>query len=191
MGKMLAEVVTSEDYQGSLEQLKKSIHKEDERLALFSYYHERVLPDSVSRERFHELLSDSGMLAHVQRGLLFPGEKRETLRGNIKRLMQIDYLRDALSWKENPRREQILSAVKDMILEDNFLPEYGEDMRVSLAANKMELYELLYAQDPKRAEALVTEARGSRLEALMTHLAERNQRLVAQEGALGLSATRK
>lgn len=142
----------------------------DRPLAAFKYYHHRPLLDEASKARYHTLLSDPAVFASVKHDLLYPEETKVDLAGNIKRLMKIDYLREALEWKENPERATLIALVAELILTDNLPPGMAMDMRLSLSGNKRELYELLYEIAPDRARATLQAAQGTRLQKLIAYI---------------------
>ncbi|MFE8598787.1 hypothetical protein [Archangium violaceum] len=170
--------------------VKQKIFKTEPRLAQFDYFREHVLLDSNGRKDYQVLLADRSMYEQTRSALSHPGDDKDSMESNVKRLMRIDYLREALSWKENPERPHLLSTLEGIILEDSFEPGMGPEVKRSLAATKFELFELLYKQDPERARALVGSARGTRLEKLMEYIATRTQRIVAKEQDLSLQAKR-
>jgi hypothetical protein len=164
---------TSDDWDDNvLGDLLRNIVDEDKNLGTFLYYYEHVLLDSESRKQYDKLLSDEQMYAEIKHDLLYPGETQETLQGNVKRMLKIDYLHEALEWDENPSRDALLDTIEQILLEDNFTDELGTDMRLSLATNKMELYALLFDKAPARAAGVVEGAKGTRLEALIDFIAD-------------------
>ncbi|HYO74515.1 MAG TPA: hypothetical protein VEU33_51420 [Archangium sp.] len=171
--------------------MKQKLFKTEPKLAQFDYFREHVLLDSNGRKDYQALLADRTMYEQTRHALLHPeAAQQDSMPANVKRLMQIDYLREALAWKENPERPQLLTEVERIILEDAFGPEMAPDVKRSLAATKFELFELLYRQEPERAQALVVAARGTRLEKLLEYVATRSQRIVAKEKELSLQAQR-
>ena len=142
----------------------------DPQLAAFKRYHRRPLLDEASKTRYRELLSDPAVLASVKHDLLYPEETKANQAGDIKRLMKIDYLREALEWKGNPARGALIALVAELIVTDNFPPAMGMDMRLSLSGNKRELYALLYEVAPDRAKSTLRASRGTRLEQLLAYI---------------------
>lgn len=168
----LVEELADDDYEDNpIGDVLHRILANDRQLDAFMYYHNRPLLDDASAAKFHELLSDPATFAAVKHDLLYPEETRAEEAGNIKRLMKIDYLRDALEWKENPRRGELVALVSEIILTDNYPAEMTMDMRVSLSGNKMELYQLLYEIAPDQASAALLASRGTRLEPMIAHIA--------------------
>jgi len=162
----------SDDYDDNpMANVLRPILANDVQLDTFMYYHNRPLLDEASKAHYHEFLSDPAMLAVVKHDLLYPEETKVDAAGNIKRLMKIDYLREAVEWQENPARGEIISQVADMLQTDNYPAGMGMDMRLSLSGNKMELYELLSDVAPDQAAALLQSSKGTRLEPLLAYIA--------------------
>jgi hypothetical protein len=141
----------------------------DHQLNMFMYYYNRPLLDEADREKYHQLLSDRSVYAGVEHDLLYPEETKADQASNIKRLMKIDFVREALEWKDNPQRGELIAMVKDMLLTDNYPPAMGMDMRLSLSGNKMELYEMLDDMVPDQAAAALKASRGTRLEKMFDY----------------------
>ena len=171
-GPQLADEASADEYEDNpIGDILHRILANDRQLDAFMYYHHRPLLDPAAIVKFHELLSDQATFAAVKHDLLYPEETKVDQAGNIKRLMKIDYLRDALEWKENPRRDELIGLVSEIILTDNYPAGMGMDMRLSLSGNKMELYALLSEIAPDRASAALQAAKGTRLEAMVAYIA--------------------
>lgn len=178
------------EFTTSTDLVKQQIFKTEPKLASFDRFRQHVLLDSRGRGEYQALLADKEMYEQTRQALLHPTDAKDSMESNTRRLMQIDYLREALSWRENPERRHLLSAVEGIILEDSFGPMMPPDVKRSVAATKMELYEILYEQEPKKARALVEAARRTRLEGMLEYIAARNERRVAKERELSLQAQR-
>jgi hypothetical protein len=162
----------SDDYDDNpMANILRPLLANDVQLDTFMYYHNRPLLDKAGTAHYHEFLSDPAMLAAVKHDLLYPEETKVDVSGNIKRLMKIDYLREAVEWQDNPARGEIISQVGNMLLTDNYPDGMGMDMRLSLSGNKMELYELLSEVAPDQAAALLQSSKGTRLENLLGYIA--------------------
>jgi hypothetical protein len=168
--------------------VKAKIFKTEPELARFDYFREHVLLDSNGRKDYEALLADTRMYEQLRRALGSSTEAEETLESSFKRLMRIDYLREALAWRQNPARTQLVSTVEGIILENSFAPELSPGARRSMAATRMELYEIFADQEPARALALAEAARGTPLEKLVQYIAARNQRRLVKERELSLQA---
>ncbi|HYH99726.1 hypothetical protein [Hyalangium sp.] len=168
--------------------MKAKIFKTEPELARFDYFREHVLLDSNGRKDYEALLADTQVYEQLRRTLGSSTEAEESLDSSIKRLMRIDYLREALAWRQNPAREQLVSTVEAILLERSFSPELSLNARRSMAATRMELYEIFADHEPERASALVEAAKGTSLEKLLQYLAAHNQRRLVKEQALSLQA---
>src|SRR3954471_5620389 len=147
----------------------------DQQLHAFKAFYDRPLLDEDSLKQYHALLSDPATLAAVQHDLLYPEETKADQASSIKRLMKIDYLHEALDWKDNPQHALVLGVVSNVILTDNYPPDMAMDMRVSLSGNKQELFQLLDEYEPAKAKALLEAAKGTRLEAMVAWIASSNE----------------
>lgn len=167
---------------------KQRLFKVDPELAQFDAFREQVLQDADSKAEYHKLLSDKSLMKRIQEDLLHPRYEKDTMETNVKRLMEIDYLREALSWKDNPARAELVSTVAGIITEDTFTSSMPRDVKRSLAATKMELFQILSGHDPALLADLIRTAKGSRLEAMMQYFADANQRRIDKERELSLQA---
>jgi hypothetical protein len=160
-----------DDYEDNpLGDVLRRVLSNDPQLVAFKHYHNRPLLDEASKQRYREILSDPTVFDVVKHDLLYPDETKADQAESIKRLMKIDYLREALEWKENPMRSTLIALVSELILTDNFPSGMGMDMRISLSGNKRELYELLYEVAPDQANATVQASKGTRLEKLIAYI---------------------
>ena len=168
-----AEPSQPDDYEEGhpLADVMHKILANDHQLNTFMYYYNRPLLGEADRAKYHQLLSDRAVLASVEHDLLYPEETKIDKAGNIKRLMKIDFLREALEWKDNPQRAEIIALVKEMLLTDNYPADMTMDMRLSLSGNKMELFELLDQIAPDQASAVLQASKGTRLEKLFAYIA--------------------
>lgn len=174
------------EFTTSTDILKQQLFKTDPRLGEFDSFREHVLPDAATREAYRKLLSDEEMIADVTEDLLHPKDLKDTMSTNVKRLMQIDYLRESLAWKENPKREKVMASVEGIIGEDSFAAGMPADVKRSLAATKMELFEIFSGHDAERTASLVVKAKGTRQEKLVQYFAETNERRIAKERELSI-----
>ena len=146
----------------------------DPQLRTFKSFYDRPLLDAESLKQYHALLSDPATLAAVEHDLLYPEEAKADQASSIKRLMKIDYLHEALDWKENPQHALVVSVVTETVLTDNYPPDMAMDMRVSLSGNKRELFQLLDEYEPDQAKLALAAAKGTRLEAMVAWIARSN-----------------
>ncbi|HEX8115243.1 MAG TPA: hypothetical protein VF516_46265 [Kofleriaceae bacterium] len=152
------------------------ILEQDEKLALFMNYHKTVLLDTQRRDEYHKLLSDPDMMAAMAEGLTTPGSGEVSQEEYYHRLMQVDYFAAALTWKDNPQRQEVISLTGELIAKDNFTGDQNDARRQMLGGLKMELYRLLYEQDAGKTQQLVAQAKGTRMEPLVRWMAEEELR---------------
>lgn len=167
---------------------KQRLFKTDPELAQFDAFREQVLQDAESKAEYHKLLSDKELMQRMHDDLLHPKYERDTMETNVKRLMQIDYLREALAWKDNPSRSELVSLVSSIVKDDSFTSSMQADVKRSLAATKMELFQILSGHDPALIADMVRAAQGTRLEAMMRYFEETNRNRIAKERELSLQA---
>jgi len=171
-------------YDNPLAEALLRVLAKDPQLKAFKYYHHRPLLDEGSLAKYHAMLSDPAVFAIVKHDLLYPAETKVDQESEFKRLMKIDYLREAAEWKENPRRDELIGLITSAILTDNYPPGMGMDMRLSLSGNKRELFALLEDVAPDQAGEILAASRGTRLEPLIAYVSEsvaRSKRLEAQD----------
>jgi hypothetical protein len=153
------------------DEIMARILKNDKKLGTFMEYHKAVLLDKARREEYRKLLSSTELMTAMAEDLMSPGSGHVDLEEYYHRLMVVDYFDAALGWKDNPQRDKVLAVTRDIIVKDNF--ETGQDTarRQLLGGTKMELYRLMYKQDPDKATAMVAQASGTRMEPLVSWMA--------------------
>jgi len=166
------------------EELMARILKKDTRLATFMDYHKTVLMDAPRRAEYRKLLASADMMSAMADALMDPGTGKVQPEEYYHRLMQVDYFEAALGWKDNPEREKVLAVTAQVIAKDQFVATQDAGRRQLLGGTKMELYRLMYEQDPRRAEALVASARGSRMEPLLSWMAGEELRRRTREAEI-------
>ncbi|WNG58479.1 hypothetical protein F0U59_29840 [Archangium gephyra] len=167
-------------------ELIEQVLKEDKPLGLFMYYHKRVLLDEQGLKEYRKILSDPEMMTAVTNALMESGAGEVEPKEHYHRLMQNDYLEAALNWKDNPQKQKLLELTGNVIVKDNFSSGQTTDRRQMLAGGKMELYRLMHETDVSRTLDLREQARGTRMEKLVTWMAEENLRRLAREEQIRL-----
>lgn len=129
----------------------------------------RPLLDAAARAEYEAFLSDKDIMRTVQEDLLYPGSSAYSLADSITREMDVDYFEMAMGWKQNPVRGQLMDAMGEVVLQDNFDAAQHEYVQKSLARSKIRLLQLLYEADPDRARGLAAQSQGTRMEALVAY----------------------
>ncbi|MCY1043789.1 hypothetical protein OV208_20890 [Corallococcus sp. bb12-1] len=167
-------------------ELIAQVLEDNKPLGLFMHYHKHVLLDAQGRDEYRKLLSGPEMMKTMADGLKDPGRGEVEPREQYERLMEVDYFKAALAWKDNPQREQLLAHAEDVILQQNIFGGQDTERRYMLAGGKMEMYRLLAEQDMQRALALGERARGTHMEQLTAWMATEEQRRRTQEEQIRL-----
>jgi hypothetical protein len=154
------------------DEVTESIVKKDKKLETFMRYYKAVVPDDQTRREYHKFLSDSATMKAMAEDLMDPGSGHPQSTEYYRRLMLVDYFEAALDWKDNPQRQNLIALTQDIITRDNFRGDQDTERRQVLGGTKMELYRLLVAQDPQRAGELIAQAKGTRMEPLVTWMTE-------------------
>lgn len=154
------------------DEVTESIIKKDKKLETFMRYYKSVVPDELTRREYHKFLSDPATMKAMAEDLMDPGSGHPQSTEYYRRLMLVDYFEAALDWKDNPQRQNLVAMTQDIITKDNFRGDQDTDRRQVLGGTKMELYRLLYAQDPQFAGQLVAQAKGTRMEPLVDWMAQ-------------------
>lgn len=181
-GHQLAE--DADDLMAMDDEVLESIIKKDKKLEAFMHYYKSVVPDDQTRREYHKLLSDPATMKAMAEDLMDPGSGHPQSTEYYRRLMVVDYFEAALDWKDNPQRQNVVALTQDIITKDNFRGDQDTDRRQVLGGTKMELYRLLVAQDPQGASALLAQAKGTRMESLVTWMAEEDVRRRTREAEI-------
>lgn len=163
------------------DEVLESIIKKDKKLGLFMGYYKTVLPDKQRRDEYRKLLSDPAMMTAMANDLMDPGTGHPPPEEYYRRLMLVDYFKEALSWKDNPQRQKVLALTGDIIVKDNFGGDQDSARRQVLGGIKMELYRFLYTQDTQKAGELVAQAKGTRMEPLVNWMVQEDLRRSVRE----------
>ena len=161
-----------EDVRTMDDEVLESIIKKDKKLEQFMRYYKAVVPDEQTRREFHKMLSDPATMKAMAEDLMDPGDGHPQSTEYYRRLMLVDYFDAALGWKDNPQRQHVMELMQDVINKDNFRGDQDNERRQVLGGTKFELYRLLYAQDPQKAGELVAMAKGTRMEPMVSWMAE-------------------
>jgi hypothetical protein len=157
------------------------ILKKDEKLGRFMDLHKRVLLDGPNRDEYRKMLADTELMNAFAETLMDPGKGTAEPEEQYHRLMLHDYFEAAMTWGDNPHRADAVATTGKIVSHDNFSSEQPKDRREMLAGGKMELFRMMYESDPAKADALVAQAKGTRMEALTTWMSEENQRRIKKE----------
>jgi len=84
----------------------------------------------------------------------------------------IDYLEDAITWEENPIRDEVVASINSVIFSESYL-RADKDVKRQFVGDKIELFTILSQEFPERAAALREKVRGTKLESILKYAAKR------------------
>ena len=123
---------------------------------------EKVLLSSVERAQYQKALSNAALLSTAADIIVNSSAKEET---RMKAVSFFDY---ALSWKENPARAMVLEQARRVLTDRSFESVQEISLKKSLAADRVELFALIYKHEPSQAEVIKKQFEGTPVGKLMT-----------------------
>ena len=122
-----------------------------------------VLKTEEQTQEFHSLISNRSFID--QNYLIATSiNPNLSLKQNVSRSIKaIDALHAALSWDENPIRNDVVENVKYMFFQDILSQTDDLQLKKALAGNQIELYISLTKNSPETAAEVKKYARGKRL----------------------------
>lgn len=114
------------------------------------------------------LLSDPKMIEWISSSLT----KVDGVKSFKDRLSMIDFLEEAMIWKSNPIRENVVLAISDVILSDTFSAA-PHDAKRQLVGDKIELFTILSEQAPEKSAHLLSKVQGTKLAVILNYAIRR------------------
>lgn len=152
-----------------LDELRDRVMQSHPDIAQFRHLQRKVLLRPEERDSLRAIYQDQDVLAAAKHDLLAENEKTFSEERQLQRLYRVEYLGMGLEWQDNPGREKMLSTVKDLISAKNLSAEQDQELRRSLAGDKVELFMILLHNDRPQAEQMLADARGTDLEKLLEY----------------------
>jgi hypothetical protein len=83
----------------------------------------------------------------------------------------VDFLAEAMSWRENPKRGIVLDIARQQILDDSYLDVESRWLRQDLAGDRLEVLEAMRTEAPEAIPEVLSEvkAQSSRSLVLLRH----------------------
>ncbi len=138
-------------------------------LAEFKRLQEKVLRSAEENAAAMKLLSDPKLISEAQQDLRGSGERELDEAAQLRRMYQVDYLMACSAWKDNPERTRAIEAIKDAVMSEGLHEGAPENLRKSLAGDKIELYSALKQLDETESAKIRLWSRGRSLEPLLAH----------------------
>lgn len=117
-------------------------------------YREKALLSADENAALHELYKDIASIRHAKQGLL---EQPASLSPeNLEaRMSKVLFLAEAMRWKENPIRADVVDAIQEVISSQTYVNVRDPALRKSLAADRFELYLALASELPEDAKRIL------------------------------------
>lgn len=119
---------------------------------------EKVILSAKERAELNAMLSSSSVLNQAAANLLVD-PRRETMPPSPRRLRSVGLIEAALTWQENPAREELRQLVRRILFCPNLSSDMPETIQRSIAGDKFEIYSTLLRVDRSEADVVYQEAR--------------------------------
>lgn len=142
----------------------------DDNQSLGQYYRlqQKVLPSEDERVALRAMLSDVELIQQLKADLL-ASEKTYSKEAEARRMVEVEFLSDAVAWGDNPEMKAVTEAIEGFVFADNIAADAPEELAQSLAGDKMELYTQMLHRAPERAASLTERARGKNVESFLAY----------------------
>ncbi len=121
--------------------------------------------ESIERER---ILSDWRTLDWISSSLINPLSDMDLK----SRLLMVDFLEGAITWEENPIRDEAVAFIKSVIFSGSYR-RADKEIRLQLIGDKIELFTILSQEFPEEASELSAKVSGTKLESILKYAAKR------------------
>ncbi len=112
-------------------------------LKKYEGFSHKALPTREEQEKIHQLLAEPSLIKESQKTLLGATEYSFSSKGQKRRMESVDFLYDALRWKENPNGDLAVRAVLAVLDRDLGALRVPRDLKRSFAGDQIELYQIL------------------------------------------------
>lgn len=142
----------------------------DDNPHLGQYYRlqQKVLPTEDERTALRAMLSDAELIQKLKADLL-ANETVYSKEVEAKRMVEVEFFTDAVSWSDNPEMAVVTEAIEGIVFADNIAADAPEELAQSLAGDKMELYTQMLHRAPERAALLAEHAKGKNVESFLAY----------------------
>jgi len=141
-----------------------------ERLKRFEVFRSKVLLKEGEATEKQRLLAHMKTVQWIEAQLsTSPGSGKDALGD---RMTMIDFLEEALAWKDNQIRRDIVDSV-ERTLKANNLQSGSKETRRMLAGDKIELFAVLSEQAPERAKTVLETTHDTQLSSIFQYAIKR------------------
>jgi hypothetical protein len=124
------------------------------KLSQFQNLSETVLKTEKQKDDYRNLLKDEAMIASASQFLMESHYDPKKDHLELVRIDRLNYLASALSWKENPARQQVVRAMEDLITELKIPKDIPHEAKKAMVGDQIEALMTLIEQAPESAQAL-------------------------------------
>ena len=154
---------------GVVNQPVVSTPKSDDRLTRFESLRKKVLLSNEERAEKDRVLSDLKTIHWIESYLSETPKGANELKGHLS---AIDFLEEAIAWKENPSREEALESLENAI-KVNQLGLAKKEVKRLVVGDKIELFTILSQEEPAKARALLESTQDHRLRDTLNYAVKR------------------
>ena len=130
----------------------KALSKNTNELSRFETLRKKVL---LNREEVSEKEKVLSNIKTVQWAESYLSAVPENNPETKKHFSAIDFLEEAIAWKENPIRNEAIGSIENAI-KTNQLPQTKKELRNLVVGDKIDLFTALVQEEPSKARALLT-----------------------------------
>jgi len=146
--------------------LAENSEKFQTELKQFSNLNSIVLKGADQESEFHKLLEDPFLIQKSQQILADSNQQPFSEKNQELRKSAIDFMEQAIDWQDNPKRNQVLSHLKNLLEIRVSELEIPGEQKGSLGGDRIELFGILAEAEPSAAKKILEGASGTRDEKL-------------------------
>jgi hypothetical protein len=132
---------------------------------------EKAVVTELEQRALHALLADPARLEAAAAVLGGEAEEAHTPKTRLMRMDAVDFLAEAIAWRENPSRPLALAMARAAVLDENHHRVTSTWLKLDFVGDKLELIEVLRTEDPDSLQTIATQAtaHGSKNKAVLAH----------------------
>gem|GEM_PF-6326177 len=119
---------------------------------------EKVVVNEAEQQALHALLADAERLEAAAAILKGEALGAHTTKTRAIRMEAVDFLAEAIAWRENPSRSLALELARAAVLNENYHHVASAWLKQDFVGDKLELIEALRTEDPRSLKALAAQA---------------------------------
>jgi len=160
---------TSPKAVGSITKAAKTALDNADRISRFETIRKKVLLNREETSEREKILSDRETVQWAESYLSAVPKNTSEVK---KHFSAIDFLEEAIAWKENPIRSEALEGIESAIL-TNQLAQTKREARKLVVGDKIDLFTVLAQEEPAKARALLTNVQDPWLRDILNYAVKR------------------